>query len=239
MVIEIVFNNYSLVKGLVPAWGMCAVIDNGVEKILFDTGSDGEVLIENLKRLNLFPESISKVVLSHNHWDHIGGLSELVRKNPSLEIYAPDLDEDLFSEVSSRGARIHIVSDPVNIAPGMRTTGVLSRPVPEQALWVETGRGNVIVTGCSHPGVENLVALVPPPRHLVTGGFHLLRSDVSVLEQTAETLEGSGVEFLAPSHCTGDAALEYFKQYFGERFIYGGLGARFDEREGPSVHISR
>ncbi len=228
MIIEIVFNNYSQLKGPVPAWGMSALIDNGVEKILFDTGSDGEVLIENLRRLDLSVESIGKVVLSHNHWDHIGGLSELARVSPSLEIYAPDLDEELLSEVSSRGARVHMVSGSVDIASGIRTTGVLSRPLPEQALWVETGKGNVIVTGCSHPGVENLVALVPSPRHLVTGGFHLLKSDMSVLEQTAKALDESGVEFLAPSHCTGDSAMEYFKQYFGERFKYGGLGARFE-----------
>jgi len=228
VVIEIIYNNYSVKKGLVPAWGMGAVIDNGIEKILFDTGSVGEVLIANLKRRHISPESISKVVLSHNHSDHIGGLSELARYNPSLEIYAPNLDKGLLAEVGSRGAKVHIVSDPVNIAPGMWTTGVLSRPISEQALWLETPKGNVIVTGCSHPGVENLVALVPSPRHLVTGGFHLLQSKKSVFERTAKALQKNGVEYLAPSHCTGDEALKYFNQYFGERFIYGGLGARFE-----------
>ncbi len=53
-------------------------------------------------------------------------------------------------------------------------------------------------------------------------------STTEAIRATAFSLDESGVELVAPSHCTGDAAMEYFRQYFGERFWFGGLGATFE-----------
>ncbi len=85
----------------------------------------------------------------------------------------------------------------------------------------------MVLTGCSHPGVVNMVVAVPEPRHLVSGGFHLFRSFLESIKSTALGLEEAGVELVAPSHCTGETATEYCRQYFQDRFVYGGLGAVF------------
>ena len=228
MKITVVFNNFNISEDLVPAWGMGAVVDTGREKILFDTGSDGGVLLENMKRLGISPLAISKVVISHNHWDHTGGLRDLMGANPAVEIYAPDLDREVRTMASAAGADIHLTREPVLIAEGIFTTGVFLHPVPEQALVLAASSGHVVLTGCSHPGVVNLVLSAPEPRFLVTGGFHLFRSSPEAVRAAAIALEETGVEFIAPSHCTGETAMEYFREFFGSRFVYGGLGAVFE-----------
>lgn len=227
MKITVVFNNFNLVEGLLAAWGMGAVIESETEKILFDTGSDGRILLENMERLDILPSEISKVIISHNHWDHTGGLSAFLYVNPEVEIYAPDLDQELIFLAENTGARVYLVTDPTEVTRGVSTTGVFPHPVPEQALVVTTGKGNVVLTGCSHPGVVNMVMAAPEPRHLVSGGFHLFRSSRETIKSTALGLEEAGVELVAPSHCTGEIATEYLRQYFQDRFVYGGLGAIF------------
>lgn len=228
MKITVVFNNFSMNEGLVSAWGMGAVVDTGKEKILFNTGSDGGVLLENMKSVGISPLEISRVVISHNHWDHTGGLPDFINANPDVSIYAPDLDDALVSKVRMTGSEIYFTSDPGFITAGISTTGVFLHPVPEQAMILETSSGYVTLTGCSHPGVVNLVLATPEPRYLVTGGFHLFRSSPEVIRATALSLQETDVEFIAPSHCTGEAAMEYFRDLFGNRFVYGGLGAVFD-----------
>ena len=137
MKITVVFNNFNLVEGLLAAWGVGAVIESETEKILFDTGSDGRILLENMERLDIMPSKISKVIISHNHWDHTGGLSSLLYANPEIEIYAPDLDQELIFLAENRGARVYLVTDPTEVTRGVLTTGVFPRPVPEQALVVQ------------------------------------------------------------------------------------------------------
>jgi len=72
--ITIVYDNEANAS-LKSGWGFSCLIETE-EKILFDTGDSGEKLIYNLRQLNIQPESIDAVVISHNHWDHTGGLEE-------------------------------------------------------------------------------------------------------------------------------------------------------------------
>lgn len=227
MKITVVFNNFNLLEGLLPAWGMGAVVESETEKILFDTGSDGRILLKNMERLGIPVSEISRIIISHNHWDHTGGLAAFLYANPRVEIYAPDLDQELISLAESRGTKVYFTSGSMAVGKGISTTGVFPRPVPEQALIIKTSRGNVILTGCSHPGVVNMVLAAPEPRYFVSGGFHLFRSSLNTIKATAMELEQAGVALVAPSHCTGEAAIEYFRQYFQDRFVYGGLGAVF------------
>jgi len=76
MRITIVYDNEAC-PGLKSDWGFSCLVEAG-ERILFDTGPTGEELIFNMERLGIKAQSISKVVISHNHWDHAGGLEKLL-----------------------------------------------------------------------------------------------------------------------------------------------------------------
>lgn len=64
--------------------GFATLIETKQETLLFDTGWDGLLLLKHMKILNIDPQSINKVIISHQHWDHIGGLPELINANPRL-----------------------------------------------------------------------------------------------------------------------------------------------------------
>ena len=89
LAITVVHDNYPFTEGLTTAWGFSAHIAGAKKNILFDTGSDGPLLLENLDKLEIDPASIDALVLSHVHGDHAGGLAGLLQANPRVEVYLP------------------------------------------------------------------------------------------------------------------------------------------------------
>ncbi|RLF37862.1 MAG: MBL fold hydrolase, partial [Thermoplasmata archaeon] len=65
-------------------WGFSCFIE-GKEKILFDTGTRGDILVSNMKALNVDPREINKIVISHEHFDHNGGLGEVLKHTKDVE----------------------------------------------------------------------------------------------------------------------------------------------------------
>jgi 7,8-dihydropterin-6-yl-methyl-4-(beta-D-ribofuranosyl)aminobenzene 5'-phosphate synthase len=84
------------------------------------------------------------------------------------------------------------------------------------------------MTGCAHPGIVQIVEraqeLFGGPIHLVMGGFHLGNKSVAQIDAIVAAFRSLGVERVAPSHCTGDLAIEKFRQEYGEDFIQAGVG---------------
>jgi 7,8-dihydropterin-6-yl-methyl-4-(beta-D-ribofuranosyl)aminobenzene 5'-phosphate synthase len=99
----------------------------------------------------------------------------------------------------------------------------------EQALIIDLPAGLVILTGCAHPGITNIVRKAKDVLHrevlLLLGGFHLMNHTQDQIADITRQLDALGVAFISPSHCTGDAAMQYFRRVWGERFIDGGCGA--------------
>ena len=130
--------------------------------------------------------------------------------------------------------------EPRELVPGVSTTGEVTRTtsyeVPssfvierngieapdliqeEQALCVSTGKGLLVLTGCGHAGIVNIVSQVRQQSErnifLVAGGFHLGGASPERLAKTMEGLKGLGVDKVAPMHCTGFQATKAFADHF-------------------------
>jgi 7,8-dihydropterin-6-yl-methyl-4-(beta-D-ribofuranosyl)aminobenzene 5'-phosphate synthase len=223
--LTVVYDNRSADSRLGTAWGFACLIETGATTILFDTGGDGQLLLNNMETLGIDPQTIDVLVLSHIHSDHTGGLDRLLAINDRLTVYLPR------SFPASFKARIHNpiveVSEPMVIADHIRTTGELGTSIVEQALIIETQRGLIVLTGCAHPGIVEIVraAQALGAVDLVMGGFHLADYSTAKVEDVIAELNRSGVQRAAPSHCTGDRAIEQFRAAFGVGFIPIGAGA--------------
>jgi 7,8-dihydropterin-6-yl-methyl-4-(beta-D-ribofuranosyl)aminobenzene 5'-phosphate synthase len=200
--------------------------------VLFDTGADGPTLMGNLRALNIDPAKIEAVVLSHAHGDHTLGLDSLLATGVRPPVYVlPSFPAEFKRQVAETVDVIE-VEPGQSIVEGIFTTGELAGPVNEQALVIESGRGLVVITGCAHPGIVEIVTeakrLADPDVHLVTGGFHLVRTPVEQVGAIIADFRRLGVEKAAPSHCTGDAAIAMFRDEYGDDFIASGVGRVFE-----------
>ena len=99
----------------------------------------------------------------------------------------------------------------------------------ELALAIRTPQGMAVVVGCAHPGVENALAAtarIDPALFTVTGGFHLVQTELSEINRVISLLHDSlKVQRVAPGHCTGELAFAVLMERFGSRFDRAGLGS--------------
>ena len=98
----------------------------------------------------------------------------------------------------------------------------------ELSLAINTPEGMAIVVGCSHPGIDKIVAAaaaINPRIHVIAGGFHLVVASDTDIEKIVTALRDTyKVEYVAPGHCTGEPAFAALKAAFGDRYLYAGLG---------------
>jgi 7,8-dihydropterin-6-yl-methyl-4-(beta-D-ribofuranosyl)aminobenzene 5'-phosphate synthase len=218
--VSIAYDSVAL-KGFEAGWGFSAVLTGAGRIVLFDCGWDGHLLRRNLGRLGYSFADIGTVVLSHAHWDHIGGLPELLQDlvlDQDLRVVLHEgFSQNLRSEIKKKATVIE-VEGPQEVAPGIWSTGVLGKEVKEQALMVPMGSRGLVVTGCAHPGVENILkraSELGTPTSVI-GGFH-----GAALSEFPSTLEK-----LVICHCTKmkDELLERF----ASKASVGMVGASYD-----------
>lgn len=82
----------------------------------------------------------------------------------------------------------------------------------DQALYLETRHGTVVVLGCAHAGVVNTLDYVRAltenrPIHTLIGGMHLVSANEERMERTIHALRQLGIQRLMPAHCTGFPAM--------------------------------
>jgi 7,8-dihydropterin-6-yl-methyl-4-(beta-D-ribofuranosyl)aminobenzene 5'-phosphate synthase len=131
-----------------------------------------------------------------------------------------------------RGAHLVRVTEPVQIVPGFRVirSGSPQRGagVPEVSLSVATPTGQVVLVGCSHPGIEEILQNASAPTQavrLLIGGLHWVALPEAELTATAARLRDQWkVREIAPGHCTGEPAFVALQKAFGKRYRYAGLG---------------
>jgi 7,8-dihydropterin-6-yl-methyl-4-(beta-D-ribofuranosyl)aminobenzene 5'-phosphate synthase len=131
-------------------------------------------------------------------------------------------------------AHFKIVTEPTEIFPGFHLISVQSKKpgtveMNELSLVIRTPKGLAIVVGCSHPGIENILAqaaLIDPRLYISFGGFHLVRSEAPEVRRVATLLRDQlKLERVAPAHCTSELGFATFRDLFGQRFDPAGLGA--------------
>jgi 7,8-dihydropterin-6-yl-methyl-4-(beta-D-ribofuranosyl)aminobenzene 5'-phosphate synthase len=239
-------------------------LDYGRErmKLLLDTGACSEVMLHNADALHIDLKSLDLICLSHGHHDHTGGLmGVLQRVNGRIciiahpDIFAPKLKAQHIlrfigppfsrAEAETAGAIMLDCRGPATIAPGVMTTGEVTRletfekvagfwtvkdgqycedHIPDdQALAINIeGKGLAVITGCAHAGIFNTIKHAQKitrveKLYAVIGGFHLAGADEKRIEATAEALRRLDPAILRPGHCTGQKAICRLQEALGER----------------------
>ncbi len=197
--------------------------------IVFDTGGSGLTLLENMSEMNINPAEVQNVVLSHKHNDHTAGLQALLSAGADPKIYLLPSFSSSFKNQFSQQAEVIEVVPGLLIEERISTLGEIQGSPPDQALVIDTPRGLVVITGCAHPGVVKIVLAAKrqfkEEIYLEMGGFHLGSSSSYQVKQIIKEFQRIGVVHVAPCLCTGDRAINQFREAFGENFISVGAGA--------------
>ncbi len=236
-------------------------------RILVDVGQNPQALLHNMRIMNILPAAIDAIVLTHCHYDHTRGIVAMLKEIGKRElpvIAHPDvfrthfvlqpylrhvgvMQGDSGEDIEEAGGRLYLTKDPLEMMPGIVTTGEVKRQtdfedVGIELKTIEAGRiradpmlddisavanvkekGLVVVTGCSHAGVINIV------RHAkeitgcdriegIVGGLHLVDAPDARTKRTVEELSRLNPKWIWAGHCTG------FKAQVG---LYLALGDRF------------
>jgi len=229
--VTILYDNNRFDRRLKTGWGFSCLVQGFEKTILFDTGGDGSTLLGNMSLLGIEPSQVDIVVLSHIHGDHTGGLGAFLENNPRVVVYLPSsFPREFGRAVIAMGARVEEISQGKEIFPRFYSTGELGEGIREQALALKTTEGLVVITGCAHPGIVNMVQkareITGEDRvYLAMGGFHLGGESPSRIGSIAESLRGLSVRKIAPCHCSGDGTRRVFKQEYGADYFESGVGA--------------
>jgi len=269
-------------------WGFAALLEVDHHQILVDTGTRPDTVMKNAQELKIDLSTVQEVVLTHFHWDHVGGLltlrRELMKQNPQAlsTVYVP---EGIFysrpspsgesnqmigirKEFEATGG--HFIEYPTGteLLPGVWFTGPVPRVYPEHnwngagkvvtpsglvednipedsAIVLNTQKGLVVLTGCGHAGIVNIVTAAEKhyrdrPIYGIVGGLHLFAASDAVVDWTATELRKYQVHNLLAVHCTGIEATYQLRHGLGltrQTAVVGGVGSSFSYANGIEVGI--
>ena len=253
--------------------GFSAFIEMDKGNYLFDTGS-GSSIVPNSLILNKDLKSIRKIFLSHGHYDHTGGLSEVLKLKGKVDVHAhPHVFSDriaVFKEedreikrfigirykkryLESLGANFVFNRDFIEVDKGLFLTGEVPRQtnfekadprlfseidgkttqdlfLDDQSLILDTEKGLILILGCAHAGMINIINHVinktgKQTFYAIVGGTHLDFLTPEQLEESIKSLKRMEIGKIGVSHCTGMRAAFRLHQEFGDRFSYGCVGS--------------
>jgi 7,8-dihydropterin-6-yl-methyl-4-(beta-D-ribofuranosyl)aminobenzene 5'-phosphate synthase len=228
--ITIIYDNNRHDPRLRTDWGFSCLVRGLDMTILFDTGGDGQGLLYNMDQLGIDPADVDAVILSHIHSDHTGGLIGFLEKNKDATVYLPSsFPEEFKKAAGALGAEVQEVHHGMEIFPGVYTTGELGDRIREQSLILTAGEGLVVVTGCAHPGILEVVEKAKEVTGkksvcLLLGGYHLEKESKWAIASLVQELRKFSVVKVAACHCTGDSARILLMREYGPNCIQVGGG---------------
>jgi 7,8-dihydropterin-6-yl-methyl-4-(beta-D-ribofuranosyl)aminobenzene 5'-phosphate synthase len=222
------YDNTTAAPGTKADWGFACLVETNGRRVLFDTGANPEVLRANLAALKIDVAKLDALVFSHDHGDHTGGVSALGPR-PGLPTFFPaSFSEATRAVFAGQQMKAIAVTAPADVVAGVATSGQFGTAIPEEALIVDTEQGLVVIFGCAHPGVVEMLRGISSARnrpfHLVLGGFHLLQTPADRVAQIVADFKAMQVTYVGATHCTGEAAIKAFRQAYGTHFVEGGAG---------------
>jgi len=266
-------------EGLKAGHGLALLVEADEACVLLDTGDSPETW-DNADALGVELGRVSCLVLSHGHYDHTGGIEELLRRVGELRVVAhPAVFEPRWAmggtpryigpplsraELEALGARLELNAQPLEIAPGVMTTGQVPRDAqdlpPQTRLRVERDGQTrpddfiddmsvvvslqevaVVLTGCAHAGLVNIVAhcgrLAPAPLRALLGGTHLMASSEEEVVAIAGELRARGLTHLAPLHCTGESGRRFLEKHFAGTVLPAATGDTLVAGEDGSLRL--
>jgi 7,8-dihydropterin-6-yl-methyl-4-(beta-D-ribofuranosyl)aminobenzene 5'-phosphate synthase len=256
--------------------GFSALIETDHGDYLFDTGR-GDSIVRNSLELKKDLRTIKKVFLSHGHYDHTGGLPEVLKRRGKVDVHThPHAFVDRVhvveengketkrfvgipfkrSYLESLGAHFILNKDFLEVEEGIFLTGEVPRKtsfekrdpklftetdgktnpdvfLDDQSLILNTERGLLVILGCAHSGVINILNHVISKTgkdkfYTIVGGTHLDFLGEEQLEESIKALRKLQIERMGASHCTGMRGAFRLQQEFGDRFFYGHVGSTLE-----------
>lgn len=228
--LTVLCDNVAAIEGMHSGGGFACLVEVNGKTVLFDTGMKPDTLWFNTRKLGFDLELVDTIVLSHKHNDHTGGFASVLKNlgNRHVTIYAPESFPSDFISYSHKDVQLVHIKEFTAIRPGVYLTGDTGGKEKEIGLILDTAEGALLLTGCAHPGIVNIVQ--KSGQHLgksvasVLGGFHLRDYDESAISGVVSQLKALGVKKCGPGHCSGDKAIQIFKEEFGVGYLPMGAG---------------
>ena len=168
-----------------------------------------------------------------------GGLAKLIERRVAeapehTHFYEGKYPDNYPVDAPWPKANITQIDKPLEVLPGFFLFRTVSEnkgtlELNELSLAIKTPKGLAVIVGCSHPGIEKILAAATqfdPNVYSVFGGLHLVDStDEQVVQVVSNFVQKWKIERIAAGHCSGEFAQAQFSKQFGEKHDISGLGA--------------
>ena len=229
--------------------GLSLYLETGDHKILFDAGQSS-AFAENAEKLGVDLREVDFAVLSHGHYDHGGGLERFLEINKTAPVYiSSHAFEPHYSANGYIGLDLQLqgkeqlrsVAEETALAEGITLYQLEVVPADtaglemeeqgqrkpddfrhEQYLLVEEGGKRILISGCSHKGILQIMEAFRPD--ILVGGFHFMKitAEETLRKAAEKLLEYDTVYYTG--HCTGQTQYAYLKSVMGDQLHYIATG---------------